>query len=178
MKAKQAWEMLMNYEGILTYAMQMELDGSQFFIDKAKVINNPTGRALFENLAEVEMEHYRFIKEQLDLYKSTKSFDIIQENVELINSSTGNIMEVREKSEHLKETLEQSDIPDLTILRMAYLIERDYAEFYKNAAAGADDESAKKVFEMLAEWEEGHEELFRQEYDKRMKEYMTMPWGG
>jgi rubrerythrin len=168
----------MNYEGIFRYAMQMELDGSNFFKEKANMMSNPTGKSLFENLAEVEMEHYRFLKKQLELYNETKTFSAVQEHVENMDEIAKDIFKGREESEHLKATLEQSDIPDLTILRMAYLIERDYAEFYRKAAENAQDESAKKVFEMLASWETGHEDLFKTEYNRRINEYMTLPWGG
>lgn len=168
----------MNYEGIFNYAMQMELDGYNFFLEKAKLMSQPSGKTLFEDLAEVEMEHFRFLKKQLELYRETSSFNAIQGNIENMYQAERDICKERERSEHLQSTLEQSDIPDLTILRMAYLIERDYAEFYRNAAENSDDESAKKVFETLAEWETGHEELFKGEYNKRMKEYMTLPWGG
>ena len=61
---------------------------------------------------------------------------------------------------------------------MAYLIEKDFKEYYTNAMENADDEGARKIFERLAKWEEGHEKLFKYEYDRRMKEYMNLPWGG
>lgn len=163
------------YEQIMRYAMQMELDGYNFFKEKAEKFNNPTTERLFLDLAEVEMEHYYFIKEQLDEYLETDSFNIDSER---FKRSEDSIFESREKSEHIAETLKESDIPDLTVLRMAYLIERDYAEFYRNAANNADDETAKAIFEKLAKWEDGHEKLFKSEYDRRMKEYMNLPWGG
>ncbi len=164
-----------NYEQIIRYAMQMELDGSNFFKENAEKFVDPTSKKVFIKLAEVEMEHYYFLKEQLDKYLKTDSFDISHEMMDIEEE---NIFEEREKSEHMSETLTESNVPDITILRMAYLIERDYAEFYKNAAEKAQDEDAKAVFEKLAKWEEGHEKIFKEEYDRRMKEYMTLPWGG
>ena len=163
------------YEQIMRYAMQMELDGAKFFKEKAEEFTNVTTKNLFLKLAEVEMGHYRFIKEQLDNYLKTDSFDM---NSEMMNIDEESIFKNREKSEHIDETLKESDIPDITILRMAYLIERDYAEFYRNAAEKADDEDAKKLFEKLAKWEDGHEKIFKKEYDRRMEEYMNLPWGG
>lgn len=163
------------YEQIMRYAMQMELDGYNFFKEKSEKFSNPTTKKLFLDLAEVEMDHYNFIKEQLDEYLETDSFKI---DSEIINRDENSIFKAREKSEHISETLKESDIPDLTILRMAYLIERDYAEFYRKAAEKADDEMAKTVFKKLAEWEDGHEKLFKSEYDRRMEEYMNLPWGG
>ena len=163
------------YEQIMRYAMQMELDGSNFYKEKAEKFINVTTKNLFLKLVEVEVDHYRFIKEQLDNYLKTDSFDM---NSEMMSRDEESIFKNREKSEHINETLKESDIPDITILRMAYLIERDYAEFYRNAAAKADDEDAKKLFEKLAKWEDAHEKIFKEEYDRRMEEYMSLPWGG
>ncbi|NLJ98438.1 MAG: ferritin family protein [Tissierellia bacterium] len=163
------------YEQIMRYAMQMELDGHNFFKEKAEVFDNPTTKNLFLQLAEVEMEHYRFIKEQLDSYLETDSFKM---DSKMMDRNEDSIFEHREKTEHINETLRESDIPDITVLRMAYLIERDYAEFYRKAAERADDEDAKTLFTKLAQWEEGHEQLFKDEYDRRMEEYMSLPWGG
>jgi rubrerythrin len=60
---------------------------------------------------------------------------------------------------------------------MAYLIERDFAEFYEMAAQKSEGE-ARKVLEMLAEWERGHERLFKGLHDMAFEEYAAMPWGG
>jgi rubrerythrin len=60
---------------------------------------------------------------------------------------------------------------------MAYLIERDFVEFYESAAEKAEGE-AKEALEMLARWERGHERFFRQLHDTAFEEYAQMPWGG
>lgn len=163
-----------NYEQILRYAMEMELNGHNFFKENAKKFKDPTSEALFIKLAKVEMEHYKYLENQLNSYIETNSFDTSSE----VMDREENIFESRAESEHIEATLQESDIPDITILRMAYLIERDYKEFYTNAAENAGDENIKAIFNKLASWEEGHEAIFKQEYDRRMKEYMTLPWGG
>lgn len=163
-----------NYEGVLRYAMQMELDGANFFKDNAEKFVNPTSKELFLKLADVEMEHYRYLENQLEVYLKTDKFDVSDE----VLSREENIFEDREESEHIEATLEQSDIPDITILRMAYLIEKDFKEFYEKQANEAVDQDIKTIFEKLANWEAGHEKLFKNEYDKRMEEYMNLPWGG
>lgn len=163
-----------NYEGVIRYAMQMELDGANFFKDNAEKFVNPTSKELFLKLANTEIEHYKYLEVQLKSYLENKTFDVSDE----VMSREENIFEKREESEHLEATLEQSDIPDITILRMAYLIEKDYKEFYENQAEEAEDKNIKAIFEKLSSWEAGHEKLFKHEYDRRMKEYMSLPWGG
>jgi rubrerythrin len=68
-------------------------------------------------------------------------------------------------------------VADLPVLRMAFLIERDFAEFYEMAAKQAEG-NAKEVLTMLATWERGHERLFKIYHDKAFEEYAQMPWGG
>lgn len=164
----------MNYEGVLRYAMQMEEDGMNFFNEKAGLFSNPTTSKLFQKLAKIEGEHYKYLEHQLNNYIEKKEFDLSDQVID----REEDIFKNREKSEHIEETLAESDIPDMTILRTAYLIERDFKEFYQNAAENADDEGIKKIFTKLAKWEEGHENLFKKEYDRLMKEYMSLPWGG
>jgi len=60
---------------------------------------------------------------------------------------------------------------------MAYLIERDFAEFYEMAAAQAEGE-AQTALNALAQWERGHERLFKDLHDRVFQEYAEMPWGG
>lgn len=164
----------MNYEQVLRYAMQMEKDGMNFFNEKAELFSNPTTTKLFQKLAKVEEEHYNYLERQLNSYLENNEFDLSDEVME----REEDIFKKREESEHIEETLVESDIPDMTILRTAYLIERDFKEFYENAAENAEDEGIKKIFTKLAKWEEGHENLFKKEYDRLMKEYMSLPWGG
>jgi rubrerythrin len=71
----------------------------------------------------------------------------------------------------------EARVPDLSVLRMAFLIECDFAEFYATAAQQAEGEE-KTVLEMLATWERGHEKLFKYLHDKAFEEYAQMPWGG
>ena len=108
----------MDYAQVIKYAMQMELDGSNFFREKAGVFSNPTTERLFITLAETEMEHYHYLKRQLDSYVNNDTFDLSEEVLE----REEDIFKARAESEHIKDTLKESDIPDLTIIRMAYLI--------------------------------------------------------
>ncbi|KAF5071630.1 ferritin family protein [Proteiniclasticum sp. QWL-01] len=161
---------------ILKYALDMELAGHNFFKEKASQFTNPTTQAIFLNLAEVEQEHYNLIKKELDQY--TANPEGFQVNEEVLKRDESTIFQQRQGSEALDTTLVESDVPDLTILRMAYLIERDFKEFYGEAQDMVEDENVKTLLKRLADWEQGHETLFRREYDRLKKEYLNLPWGG
>ncbi|SCZ05128.1 ferritin-like domain-containing protein [Alkaliphilus peptidifermentans] len=162
-----------NYKGILKYAMEMEKQGFTFYKENAVKFSSPTARDLFEKLAAVEMEHYEFLKEQLSYYESKNEIKDVTVDIDKEN----NLFNTRFEREQLGETMMESLTPELTILRMAYLIEKDFAEFYRSMSDRATEANAKKLFYVLATWEEGHEELFKAEYDRRMEEFINGQWG-
>lgn len=161
---------------ILSYAMEMELEGNRFFLEKSKMFVNPTTKALFENLAKVELDHYNYVKNERERYLKDKEHFTVDENI--LKRDENDIFYSRSQTENIDTTLLESDVPDLTVLRMAYLIERDYAQFYRDAIEQVEEENLKKLFETLAKWEDGHEKMFKKEYDRLKKEYLNMPWGG
>ena len=91
---------------------------------------------------------------------------------DILKRDENDIFYSRSQTENIDTTLVESDVPDMTVLRMAYLIERDYAQFYRDAIDQVDDENLKKLFATLAKWEDGHEQMFM-----TAEEY-CMPWGG
>lgn len=160
---------------ILQFARQMELDGYNFFKEKAEAFRSPTTKELFLRLSEAEYEHYKYIEQEIKNYANSDEYKV---NTEFLNRDESSIFEFRQQSENIDTTLVESDVPDLTILRMAYLIERDFKEFYQESAEEVDDPEIKKLLNKLASWEDGHEKLFKAEYDRMKKEYLTLPWGG
>lgn len=163
-----------NYENIIRYAMHVELDGVQNYKDHAERSDNPTTKQLFLNLSDMEKDHYDFLKRQLDSYLGDKKFSIDDKYLE----REENIFVERQEEEKMDATMRESHIPDISALRTAYLVERDFKEFYQEASDNIDDKELSKVFAKLAKWEEGHETMLKKEYDRRMKEYMNLPWGG
>lgn len=161
---------------ILKYAQEMELAGRDFYEDKGKVFSSPTTRNMFQELADAEQQHYELITSQLASYTEDPASYAVSEAI--LARDESNIFQQREGSESLDTTLVESDVPDLTVMRMAYLIERDYKEFYEEAIDMVEEENVKVLLRRLSDWELGHEQLFKKEYDRLKKEYLTFPWGG
>ena len=128
---------------------------------------------VFKNLAAEEEKHIEFIQSQINALKkgepSSTALGIALEKSGFFSQ--------RATSELLDQTVAEAMTPDLPVLRMAYLIERDFAEFYEMAAQKSEGE-AQKVLMMLAQWERQHEALFKKIHDKAFEEYAHMPWGG
>lgn len=163
----------MEIRKVYEYALQREYEGKRFFEQNAERLSHAAAVGAFKGLAAEEQKHIEFIKSLLNAL----------DQGQLPSSDLGVRMEkegffsTRANSEYLDQTVLEAMVPDLPVLRTAYLIERDFAEFYANAAAQAEGET-KQVLEMLSRWEHGHETLFRMMHDKAFEQYAQMPWGG
>ena len=163
----------MELQKIFEYALQREYEGKRFFDENASRLSHAAAVGAFQQLSGEEQKHIDLIQGLLNNLNSGKSLDS-REIQELENAG---FFSKRALSESIDQTVLEAMVPDLPVLRMAFLIERDFAEYYEGAAARTDGE-AKRVLEMLAQWERGHERLFKEFHDKAFELYSQMPWGG
>jgi len=163
----------MDIRKIYEYALQREHEGKRFFAQNAERLSHAAAVGVFKQLAAEEQKHIEFIQAQIDAL----------DKGEAPNTSIGvelqqeGFFSQRAESEMLDQTMLEAMVPDLPVLRTAYLIERDLADFYE-MASGKSKGEAKEVLHMLAQWERGHERLFKRLHDTAFEEYAKMPWGG
>jgi len=160
----------MNLQKLFEYALQREKEGYQFFKSNADKAGHAAAAQVFQKLADEELKHIEYIK---NLMKAGDDDDVQTEAMLEIEGW----FEDKAEKELLDQSLIESMIPDVAVLRTAYLIESDLAEFYENAASKSSGR-AQKAFEQLARWERGHEAYFKDLHDKVFEEYTQMPWGG
>jgi rubrerythrin len=163
----------MDIRKIYEYALQREHEGKHFFAQNAERLSHAAAVGVFKQLAAEEQKHIEFIQAQIDALDKGEAPDTAI-GMELQEEG---FFSQRAESEMLDQTMLEAMVPDLPVLRTAYLIERDFADFYEMAARKSEGE-AKKVLEMLAQWERGHERLFKRLHDTAFEEYAEMPWGG
>jgi len=163
----------MNIRKIYEYALQREYEGKRFFEENVGRMQSSAAVDAFRKLIAEEQKHIEYIQHQLDLLDKG---DAPQDEPEPVQNETG-FFTGRAESEAIQQTVNEAMVADLPVLRMAYLIERDFAEFYETAASKAEGE-ARKVLETLAYWERRHESLFKEMHDKAFEAYSEMPWGG
>jgi len=163
----------MDVRKIYEYALQREKEGKSFFQNNAERMSHAAAEGIFRKLAQEEQTHIEFIESLIEALDSDGEADA-SIAAEL---NKGSFFLQRAKSEMLDQTVMESMVPDLPILRMAYLIERDFSEFYEMAASKTES-GAKEALTMLAKWERGHEQLFKDLHDQIFEEYAAMPWGG
>jgi rubrerythrin len=163
----------MDIRKIYDYALMREYASKRFFEENAKRLSQAMAIEAFQQLAGEEQKHIEFIQEQIAALKSGQ-----QGNTEYgITLEQAGFYSQRVQVEVIDQMVAEAMVADLPVLRMAFLIEGDFAEFYESSARVADGE-ARQVLTMLAEWERTHEQLFKQFYDRAFEEYSKMPWGG
>jgi len=163
----------MDIRKIYEHALQREHEGKRFFEENASRLSHAAATGTFKELAAEEQKHIKFIESQIAaLDRGEPASGALGEELE-----KAGFFSQRAHTEMLDQTVLEAMIPDLPILRMAYLIESDFAEYYQKSAEKAEGE-AEKVLQMLAKWERGHEKLFKDMHDKAYEMYIQMPWGG
>lgn len=155
---------------ILKYAMEMEKQGQMFYQKYKDEIENENAKKVFESLADVENDHYNILKKHYDGLSENKNWS--SADIKLTDGE--DIFENVFKEEQDKMTNKnlKSSFSDMTIMRMAYLIENDFANYYREAIKKTDNEQAKNLLKTLAEWEDKHREYFYNEF----KSFMQDSW--
>jgi rubrerythrin len=163
----------MDLRKIYGYALGREYEGKRFFEENAARLTQAAAVDAFRRLAVEEQKHIDYIQRQIDaLVQGQPSNPLPDPDLQ-----PAEFFSSRSFSEALDQTVLEAMVPDLPVLRMAYLIERDFSEFYEKAASQADG-PARLVLETLAAWERRHEALFRKFHDDAFELYAHMPWGG
>jgi rubrerythrin len=156
------------------YALQREYEGKRFFETNAERLNHAAAVSAFKQLAAEEQKHIDFIQGLISNLDQGQDLNI---EAGIAMEKTG-FFSQRAETEMIEQTVSEAMVPDLPILRMAYLIERDFSEFYELTAQKVEDNSAQRTLLMLAQWERIHERLFKHLHDAAFENYSQMPWGG
>ncbi|ABS60740.1 MULTISPECIES: ferritin-like domain-containing protein [Fervidobacterium] len=144
--------------GILRFALAREIEGREFYKEKATRAKSKEVRDTLESLWKMEEEHVEFIKSLMEKVQSDIEIDV--DSV----LTRSDFFEEREKEELSVGTLD--DIAnDMSILRMAYLIEEDFENFYRTTAEKVEDSDMKRILNTLAKWELGHKNMLFELYN-------------
>jgi rubrerythrin len=141
---------------VLRLAEQFEIDGFKFYTSKKNEVKSKTVAEIFDYLAQMEKEHTEFIRRLIKSLEEGAQIDSLPEQDTKYYKS-------RYEGQKISETSPEDDVSDLSILRMAYLIEKDFMEFYEKAANNEKDERVKKLLLVLRDWEEGHKRIIEEE---------------
>lgn len=157
-------------ERILDFAMKMELEARDFYLDSIQKVSRAETRSLLATLAEWEKGHYDFLKTQKDSLSDTGKWSIDAALPEEISSGAGIVKEKRAGTETDSPLGDTSS--DFSVLKMALTIETDFRKFYGNAAENITDPGGKKILLMLSEWESAHQDYINEQYKLLHREFM------
>lgn len=153
---------------ILKFAMRMEQDAGDFYSFYMDKVKSESTKELFKELVETEKYHFSVLKSKFDEMGFTEPPITVSWVVD--NNFTAKDPHIIADNSDVIGGM-ADDATDLSVVRMAYLIENDFAEFYKNAAEAVEDEEAKKFLNTLADWEIQHKEMFHKKYQSLMKKH-------
>lgn len=146
--------------------MRMERDAKEFYTYNLDNVSSSELKKLFQELIDMEESHYEALKtmhKRLDIEKPPISISWVVDNVDKeVNTSI-----IADNSDLISDS---NAISDLSIIRLAYLMENDFSLFYKNASEKVDDEGAKNFLLELAKWEEQHMQIFKHRYEKLLQQ--------
>ena len=144
-------------------AIITELRGCEIYKAAAEKATDPSAKQMFQSLADDEHLHKEFLEKN---YRS-----LLQQGEWALPATPENLT-----------PLDQSDIINADFLKrvkggafeMAVIatgveLERSAIEYYRSQARECPDETAKKTFQFLADWEKGHLESLR-ELERQMRD--------
>ncbi len=150
--------------GILEYALSKEMEGMNFYESKARTVHNEEVKKTFLELGKMESDHVDYINNLINKVNEGESIRYKGEEI-------GDAFRDRQK----KEIANQGDFKklktDIPVLRMAYLIEEDFMEFYNKAAEKVEGKEIKEILRHLAQWEKVHRDTIYELYQKLSKDF-------
>lgn len=136
----------------LEVALNNEMKEREFYLKNAERTKNALGKAMFEQIADDELEHYERLK-QLKIEWEKKG--IWPETLPLIVKET-DIKEILTKFLQKVDQTAASDDDDLQAIRTAIDFEQKGAEFYRRLRDAVTDKKEKDFFDLLATIEYEH----------------------
>ncbi|HDP24574.1 MAG TPA: hypothetical protein ENN34_03940 [Deltaproteobacteria bacterium] len=136
----------------LELALNNEMNEREFYLKHAERTRNPVGKAMFQEIADDELEHYQRLK---DLHQTWEKKEKWPQSVPLTVKNT-NIKDVLKGALQNVDKEAVSDDDDLKALATATAFEAKGAEFYAGLRDAVTDEREKAFFDLLARIEREH----------------------
>ena len=136
---------------ILKMALLLEHRGKSFYHKVADQTENEELKEIFQIMAAEEQLHIDYLSEQYAFYNKNQKFDPMKTSLSKVDDSIAS----KVLSAEIKERLSSAGF-EAAAISAAIDMEKKAIEVYKNRALSATDESEKKLYESLANWENDH----------------------
>lgn len=150
----------------LSKAIQMERDGSNFYVMAASHTDDPRGREVFETLSKEELSHEEFLKKKM---KSIMETGKVDETVKITRGDR--ITELSPIfSKEIRDRINEAHY-EMTALSIGIQLELNSINFYKKEAESVSDPVLKDLYKELADWESEHYHALLSEEEELKEDY-------
>lgn len=149
---------------ILTDAIQMELEGKQFFEHASESMKEQRAKDMFMSLVKQEQRHVEVLTKELSRIESGYQWASLGEMMRASYSAPRlSVFADRE----IKVLRLNEGASELEVIRIGMMVEQKSIEYYRSAALSSADPKAREVFNWLVGEEAGHLTILNAEYDNR-----------
>lgn len=144
---------------ILKAAIRIEKEGYEFYTENAQKVTDPTGKAMFTQLAKDELDHQRLLEMEYDSLAGTGKWRKVEKLPDRVFPSSLIFPLIQEKKKSHDKPAE------LKALEIGIELERRSEEFYSNESERTSEVDEKVMFNHFAEIERGHLAILEAERD-------------
>ncbi len=136
----------------LQVALNNEMKEHKFYLTNAERTKNPVGKAMFQQIAGEELEHYERLKQLHENWEKAKKWpDTVPLKVK--NTIVKTLVKESAKNAPAKA---KGDTDDLKAVRTAIEFEAKGTEYYAKLRDSVTDQKEKAFFSLLANIEHEH----------------------
>lgn len=146
---------------IIKQAIINEIEGFEFYRMAARQANNKETEEAFLALADEELLHSQYLKQ---LFNNIKEPGDEVKLAFLSNPPSPNIYNWTKLNKELTSLA-------MAVFGIGIQMEKDSIKFYEDAKNNTQNEEAKKLYEILIDWEKVHLEQFTQQYNLYKEEW-------
>jgi len=136
----------------LNVALKNETSEREFYLKHAQITKNPLGRAMFEQIADEELEHYERLKELHERWVKEEKWP---ETLPLQVKNTS-VRDVLKKVIKSIPQVPKGEVDDLKAIQTAIDFEGKGADFYARLRDEVTDPREKAFFDLLSRMEHEH----------------------
>ncbi|MCU0859172.1 MAG: ferritin family protein [Thermoplasmata archaeon] len=149
---------------VLRNAIDMELEGKDFFERAAKTMKHPRAREMFSSLVRQEQKHIEVIEEEMRRLESGKGWGTLSD----VRSTAPRMPQISVfRDREVARRKIKDGASELEVLEVGMTVERKSVEYYRSAALKATDPGARELFDWLVGQEAGHLTILTAEHDSR-----------
>lgn len=149
---------------VLRNAIQMELEGKDFFERVASGTKHPRARDMFEGLVKQEQRHIEILGREFERLGQGKSWMSLKQ-ADSLPSGLPRISVFKDTKINRIRLPESAG--ELEALKIGIDVEKKSIEYYRSASLKVGNANAKSVFDWLVKEESGHLTILTAEYEHR-----------